>query len=62
MSRAMESPKPEPPVSWLRELSSLKNGLNTSLRYGSGMPGPSSSIRISMFSRLLPTMIETFFP
>src|SRR5205085_1102177 len=36
-------PRPVPPSSWLRALSSRRNGLNTSSRKWAGMPGPSSS-------------------
>src|SRR5207245_2079140 len=43
MSRAMASPRPVPPSSWLRASSSRRNGLNTSSRILRAMPGPSSS-------------------
>ena len=43
---AMVRPRPEPPVSRLREPSTLKKGRNTSSFNSSGMPGPRSSIRI----------------
>ena len=43
----MVMPRPTPPVTGLRDVSKRMNGLNTSSRLSSGMPGPSSSMTTS---------------
>ena len=47
-SRAIVRPRPTPPVDGLREGSSRMNGRKTRPRSAGGIPGPSSSTRISI--------------
>jgi hypothetical protein len=55
-------PRPEPPVSRLREPSTLKKGRNTSSLNPSGMPGPRSSIRIMISSSQTSRLTSAHWP
>src|SRR5213079_588448 len=54
--RAMERPRPTPPVSRFREFSIRKNGVKTCSLALSGIPGPSSETVISTLSACLSTL------
>ncbi len=53
--RAMARPRPAPPVSRLRELSSRANGSTSSAIRSAGMPGPSSVTTIATLSPIVST-------